>query len=148
MTDYVVKNEELNNFIDLVPDDSNLTFTNKNLESSKDIVTVVDTPKSGSLEDDSKFARANIINLSMQIQEALSELHDVATHSQHPRAYEVFATLANTMLQSQKDLLSLHEVSHKLNNSENNTTQNTTNNIAFIGSSTELKKLLSDIGKF
>lgn len=134
MTDYIANREDILDFVD-------------NCEKLPTKVNV-DLPSNNSFEEDSNFARSNIINLSMQLQETLSELHDVALSSQHPRAYEVFANLANTMLQSQKDLLELHETKHKImnNNEQIETKQiNTTNNIAFIGSSTELEKMLLNL---
>jgi hypothetical protein len=67
---------------------------------------------------------------------------DVARQSQHPRAYEVLATMMNTMVGASKDLLDLQAKKKKLLEDDPEATpQQVTNNL-FVGSTAELQKYL------
>ena len=59
------------------------------------------------IKDDFEFARGNLLNTIMKGQEALDGILDVAGMSQHPRSYEVVATLINSLTAANKDLLEL-----------------------------------------
>ena len=63
---------------------------------------------------DFEFARENMMDVINKGQEALYDLIDVARQSQHPRAYEVLATMMNTMVGASKDLLDLQAKKKKL----------------------------------
>jgi hypothetical protein len=92
------------------------------------------------IDDDFDFARANIIAAIDKGQEALSGILDVATMSQHPRAYEVVATLVKSVSEANKDLLELQKRHKDL--TVENSSPSTINNNLFVGSTTELQKLL------
>lgn len=92
------------------------------------------------VDDDYHFARCNIVNIIQKGQEALDGIMDVATMSQHPRSYEVAATLIKTISDANKDLLELAK-QKKIIDGESEKPQNVTNNL-FVGSTTELQKLI------
>jgi hypothetical protein len=98
------------------------------------------------VESDFEYARGNLINIIEKGNEALDGILDVASMSQHPRSYEVFATLLNSLSAANKDLLELSKRKKELDGDTNPTT---VNNNLFIGSTAELQKLLkqNDIEK-
>jgi hypothetical protein len=91
---------------------------------------------------DFEFARENMMDVINKGQEALYDLIDVARQSQHPRAYEVLATMMNTMVGASKDLLDLQAKKKKLLEDDPSASpQQVTNNL-FVGSTAELQKYL------
>ena len=90
---------------------------------------------------DFDYARGNLINIIEKGNEALDGILDVAGMSQHPRGYEVVATLINSLASVNKDLVDLSKKKKELDQQDNST--NITNNL-FVGSTAELQKLLKD----
>ena len=90
--------------------------------------------------DDCEYARGNMISVIEKGQEALSGILDVAGMSQHPRAYEVAATLVKTIADANKDLLELQKRKKDLTGVGPNPT--TVNNNLFVGSTAELQQLI------
>lgn len=94
------------------------------------------------IEADFDYARENMMEVINKGQEALFDLMDVARQSQHPRAYEVLATMMNTMVGASKDLLDLQARKKKLLEEDPSASpQQVTNNL-FVGSTAELQKYL------
>ncbi|NBV29138.1 hypothetical protein EBS02_09025, partial [bacterium] len=78
------------------------------ISKSLDLVPLNQVSKSqNNLEDDFEYARGSMINVIEKGQEALNDMLDVAQRSQHPRGYEVVATLISTIANANKDLLDL-----------------------------------------
>lgn len=99
-------------------------------------------PELSESERDYKYARENFISIIENGTRALEDLLDVATQSQHPRAYEVLAATMKTLIDANKDLV---ELSRK--KQEQDTPQETskvTNNL-FVGSTADLQKVLKEI---
>lgn len=94
------------------------------------------------LDSDYEFARDNLIRVIEKGNLALDGILNVADMSQHPRGYEVVATLIKTMADANKDLLELSK--RKKDLSGNTNTPKTINNNLFVGSTAELQKLLKD----
>lgn len=61
------------------------------------------------VHEDFSFAREKIYTTIEVATTALDELKHLAKTSQHPRAYEVLATLAKNIIEANKDLLDLHK---------------------------------------
>lgn len=97
-------------------------------------------PKEDNLKDDYEYARGSMINVIEKGQEALSDMLDVANRSQHPRSYEVVATLINTIANANKDLLELTKRKKDLDQKTGG--PSTVNNNLYIGSTSDLLKLL------
>jgi hypothetical protein len=76
-------------------------------------------------------------------QEALSGILDVAGMSQHPRSYEVVATLVKAVADANKDLLELAKKRKDLEKVDNGGPQTVNNNL-YLGSTADLLKLLKD----
>lgn len=95
---------------------------------------------------DYKYARDNFYNVIEKGTQALEELLDVASQSQHPRAYEVLATTMKTLIDANKDLV---ELSRKKNEEQAPKSDQTsggkvTNNL-FVGSTAELQQLMRNL---
>lgn len=103
---------------------------------------VIEKKATTQVDADFEYARENMMEVINKGQEALFDLMDVARQSQHPRAYEVLATMMNTMVGASKDLLDLQAKKKKLLEDDPEATpQQVTNNL-FVGSTAELQKYL------
>ncbi len=93
------------------------------------------------VENDFEYARGNIVAVIEKGQEALTGILDVASMSQHPRAYEVVATLVKAVSEANKDLLELQKRRRDLTEADPQSPRTINNNL-FVGSTAELQKLL------
>ena len=94
-------------------------------------------------ERDYDYARTNFYNVIEKGTQALEDMLDVAKASEHPRAYEVVSTLMKTLVDANKDLVSMGDKKVKAEESEEN--KPVTNNNLFVGSTAELQQLLKDM---
>lgn len=99
--------------------------------------------ESGQIKDDFEYARGQVISAIEKGQEALSGIVDVADRSQHPRSYEVVATLVSAVTNASKELLELSKKKKELTGSTTSG-PSTVNNNLFVGSTAELLKMLKD----
>lgn len=111
------------------------------VESKPNNVVVAETSEA---DRDYKYARENFINIIEKGAQALEDLLDVATQSQHPRAYEVLATTMKTLIDANKDLVELSRKKEELDNPAPVENKNITNQL-FVGSTADLQKLLRDM---
>ena len=110
--------------------------------NNENLPAVIEKKRTTQVDADFEFARENIMDVVNKGQEALFDLMDVARQSQHPRAYEVLATMMNTMVGASKDLLDLQARKKKiLEEDPSASPQQVTNNL-FVGSTAELQKYL------
>jgi hypothetical protein len=97
-------------------------------------------------EEDYKFARERIKKLIDTSDEAISTMHALASDAEHPRAFEVLAGMIKTAADINGQLLGLQKERKKIIQVEDKRGQpvvpNTTNNAIFVGTTTELQKLL------
>ena len=111
-----------------------------------DLAPLISTPpvvqrfEDNQVVDDFEFARRNLMDAIEQGQSALAEIVSVAGMSQHPRAYEVVATLLKTVADANKDLLELQKRKKDLTGIGPAPT--TVNNNLFVGSTAELQQLI------
>ena len=81
--------------------------------------------------------------------EAMFKLSEIASSSQHPRAFEVYAKLMDTMMNANKELLNLQTKIRDIQHADSPVSEkakNVTNNL-FVGSTAELQKMIKDIKK-
>jgi hypothetical protein len=129
-------NEKLSEIFDVDPIE-----INDETQLKKNEVLVVDTRNP--VETDTDLARDNIKDLLNKGNRAVEELAVVARDSQHPRAYEVMAGMLKNLADMNKDLLELQKRKKDLMvSSENKAGEVNVNNALFVGSTTELLKLL------
>lgn len=100
-----------------------------------------------SARTDFETARSNIINLIESGNEAILNLSQIASSSQHPRAYEVLAKLYDSVLTANKELLELQVKIREINTADAPISEQakTINNNLFVGSTAELQKMIENI---
>jgi hypothetical protein len=92
-------------------------------------------------EDDFEYARKNLKSIIETASTAIDDLSDIATSSESPRAYEVLSTLMKTTIEANKDLLNLQKQMKDIKGNEQSE-KSVTNNAVFVGSTSELLKML------
>lgn len=100
-----------------------------------------------SASQDFEMARANVHGVIETGKEALLSLSEIASQSQHPRAFEVVAKLMDTLVSANKELLDLQEKIRKIDNSDKpigENAKNVTQNL-FVGSTAELQKIVKEL---
>lgn len=101
-------------------------------------------------ENDYDYARKNMYDVIEKGTQALEELLGVATQSQHPRAYEVLATTMKTLVDANKELVTLSKKKveeEKINDEPQTGSGGVTNNNLFVGTTHDLLKVLADMRK-
>ena len=97
-------------------------------------------------EEDYRFARERIKKLIDTSDEAISTMHALASDAEHPRAFEVLAGMIKTAADINGQLLGLQKERKKIIQVDDkhgqSVAQSTTNNAIFVGTTTELQKLL------
>jgi hypothetical protein len=114
-------------------------------ESNTEIIEVVSQPSDNDVNDDFNLARTNLRQLLNKGDTAIDNLLKVAEESEHPRAYEVAATLIKTMADLNKDLLDIRKKKNDLlGRKEIDTEKPFIDKAVFVGSTTELIKMIKN----
>lgn len=108
-------------------------------KKTKAISTIADRKA----DDDYEYARNNLRDMIDHSKLALDELYNIASVTEAPRAFEVYSTLIKSTVEANKELLDLHHKKKDLQDEENAKTQ-VTNNSLFVGSTTELMKIINN----
>jgi hypothetical protein len=119
-----------------------------NVESS--IVEVDNTPKSivkpeqkTDISKDYEYTRANLYSLIEKGQEAINGIMELAGEGGSPRAYEVAGQLIKSVADTTDKLIDLQKKLKDVEEDVSSKGPNTvTNNAVFVGSTSELQKLL------
>ena len=90
---------------------------------------------------DFETGRKNLYNLIDKGNEAIDGILDLAKEGEHPRAYEVAGQLIKTVSEVSQNLLDLQDKLKKVKEVPNTGPKNVTNAL-FVGSTTELQKML------
>ena len=101
--------------------------------------------KDDDLEKDYEYTRGELYSLIDQGQEAVRGALDGAQESGHPRAYEVAVAAMKHVADMTEKLQDLHKKMKDLGE-EIKGPKNVTNNAMFVGSTTELQKMLKQMG--
>jgi Terminase DNA packaging enzyme len=123
----------------LEPIESKIDFIDKLLVESHD----------DSATKDFEMARSNIHEMINEGKEAMFKLAEIAASSQHPRAFEVYAKLMDTMMNANERLLDLQEKIREIRHADspvNEKAKSVTNNL-FVGSTTELQRMIKEMNK-
>ena len=93
------------------------------------------------IKKDYDYARGNLYSLVEKGQEAINGILELAQESEMPRAYEVAGQLIKNTSEIAEKLMALHKIKKDV---EEDTPKGptTVNNALFVGSTTELAKLL------
>ena len=103
------------------------------------------------VDKDYDTARNNLYNLLNQGKDALFHALEIAKQSEHPRAFEVVGNLMKQLADTNEQLLALSERKVKLDAPKQQegqpNKQVTNNNAIFVGSTSELSKMLNNMNK-
>jgi galactitol-specific phosphotransferase system IIB component len=98
------------------------------------------------IESDYDKTRANLLDLLTKGQDALTTALAVAKQSEHPRAFEVVGNLMKQVADINSQLMELHQQKQKIDEPKAGT-KSVTNNAIFVGSTSELNKLIDKMNK-
>ena len=98
--------------------------------------------KKNDVEKDYKYTRGQLYSLIEKGQEAINGIMELAGESASPRAYEVAGQLIKSVADSTDKLMDLQKKMKDMDEETTKTQNNVTNNALFVGSTSELSKLL------
>ena len=107
-------------------------------ENKLDVVPI----QSQDIKKDYEYTRANLYSLIEKGQEAINGIMELAGEGGSPRAYEVAGQLIKNVGDVTDKLIDLQKKLKEVEEDSTKTTNNVTNNALFVGSTTELSKLL------
>ena len=112
-----------------------------NVEEVKKTLPAV--PEDKDPDIDFETGRKNLYNLLDKGNEAIDGILELAKEGEHPRAYEVAGQLIKTVSEVSQNLLDLQDKLKKVKEIPNTGPKNVTNAL-FVGSTTELQKMLKE----
>ena len=93
---------------------------------------------------DYDYTRGNLYSLIEKGQEAINGIMEVAGETASPRAYEVAGQLIKSVADSTDKLMDLQKKVKEIEEDKPKTQNTVTNNALFVGSTSELSKMLKD----
>tara|TARA_R100000027_G_scaffold45889_1_gene34913 strand:- start:488 stop:874 length:387 start_codon:yes stop_codon:yes gene_type:complete len=99
-------------------------------------------PENKDIQKDYEYTRANLYSLIEKGQEAINGIMELAGEGGSPRAYEVAGQLIKSVADTTDKLADLQKKIKDLEEDGKKTTSNVTNNAVFVGSTSELQKML------
>ena len=97
------------------------------------------------IKSDYDYSRETYYDLIEKGREGLEDMIHVARESEHPRAYEVVSTIMKTLVDANKDLVSMSAKKQESEEDKGPSEKAMTNNNLFVGSTAELQQLLKDM---
>ena len=135
MTMQMSKNfDELNETFNTSGDIVNPEVVEKKVEKLKDSVD--------DIKKDYEYTRGNLYSIIEKGQEALNGVLELAQESEMPRAYEVAGQLIKSVSDATDKLMDLQKKLKDVNKEEESKGPSTVNNALFVGSTSELSKIL------
>ena len=120
-----------------------LSIKGEIVAAEKNLPSIVHNPdKTKEQNSDYKYSREVFYGLVERGQDAIEGILDIARESEHPRVYEVAGQLIKTVSETTEKLIDLQAKMKELD--RDNTMPNKVNNNLFVGSSTELQRILKD----
>tara|TARA_R100001440_G_scaffold2044_3_gene6316 strand:- start:1704 stop:2159 length:456 start_codon:yes stop_codon:yes gene_type:complete len=133
MTNYDPIDEALNIKSEIIPTPEDVVSKKK-----KEIKKV----EGEDIGKDYDYTRGNLYSLIEKGQEAINGIMEVAGETASPRAYEVAGQLIKSVADTTDKLMDLQKKVKEVDEDTNKTTNNVTNNALFVGSTSELSKIL------
>ena len=125
--------------------DKALNINSEVVPTPEDLVSKKSQLKKVENHDVSKdydYTRGNLYSLIEKGQEAINGIMEVAGETASPRAYEVAGQLIKSVADTTDKLMDLQKKVKEVEEDANKTTNNVTNNALFVGSTSELSKML------
>ena len=118
-------------------------------QNSNEIVNVDATPvdkgqlqKVEDVEKDYSYTRGQLYSLIEKGQEAINGIMELAGESASPRAYEVAGQIIKSVADTTDKLLDLQKKVKEVDEDKKQTTNTVTNNALFVGSTSDLSKMI------
>jgi len=96
------------------------------------------------IKDDYEFSRSTYRDLIQTGVRSLDVLAELARESEHPRAFEVLSKSIRDIGDTTEKLMSLQKTKKDLKQDKEDETKRITNNNVFVGSTTDLQRMLLD----
>lgn len=123
--------------------DNALNIESSIVEVEKDITSIDIVPtQPDDIKKDYEYTRANLYSLIEKGQEAINGIMDLASEGGSPRAYEVAGQLIKSVADTTDKLIDLQKKIKDVQENNTKISNNVTNNAVFVGSTSELSKLL------
>lgn len=137
-----MKDKNFDNINDTLNTSSEIEICDEPLEISANN-SVNNFPSSEEdIKKDYEYTRANLYSLVEKGQEAINGIMELAAESDQPRAYEVAGQLIKSVGDVTDKIIDLQKKLKDVQDESVKTTNNVTNNAVFVGSTSELSKLL------
>ena len=108
------------------------------------IVKADEVTKVDEVKKDYDYTRGNLYSLIEKGQEAINGIMEVAGETASPRAYEVAGQLIKSVADTTDKLADLHKKVKDIEEDNPKKQSTVTNNALFVGSTSELSKMLKD----
>ena len=125
--------------------DKALGVVEEEKKQSKKQVVIPRPKENDDVDADYQYQRENFYALIERGQDAVEGILELAQESDHPRAYEVAGNLIKSVADVTEKLVDLQTKMKKLKEVPNKGPNNVTNAL-FVGSTTELQKMLKQMG--
>jgi len=123
-------------------DSLNDTFNTDGSVEVDAIVKADEVTKVDEVKKDYDYTRGNLYSLLEKGQEAINGILELAQESEMPRAYEVAGQLIKSVSDATDKLMDLQKKLKDVNEEEKSKGPSTVNNALFVGSTSELSKIL------
>ena len=97
------------------------------------------------LEKDYQESRQTLKTLIIKGNDAIDHLLGIATETEHPRAFEVVATLIKNTAEANEKLLMMQKTMRELKNIKSRDSNLNVDKAIFVGSTSELSKLVKEL---
>ena len=134
--EYINERIRVNDILNIVPE----VIEPTNIAT---VETQIAVPEDKDAEVDFDTGRENLYKMLEKGNDAIDGILALAKEGEHPRAYEVAGQLIKTVADVSKDLMAMQEKLKKLKEVPNTGPKSVTNAL-FVGSTTELTKLLKE----
>ena len=125
-------------------DSLNDTFNTDDSVEVDAIVKAEEVIKPDDVNKDYDYTRGNLYSLIEKGQEAINGIMEVAGETASPRAYEVAGQLIKSVADTTDKLADLHKKVKDIEEDNPKKQSSVTNNALFVGSTSELSKMLKD----
>lgn len=99
---------------------------------------------SDKIKSDYEYSRDTYYELLEKGKESMELMIEVARESEHPRAFEVLSNMMKNMADINDKLMDLNKKNKDITKEDKEEVKQITNNNVFLGSTTDLQRLLQD----
>ena len=140
----VTNSEQLDDFLDIETPVAEIVEDAVEVIAPEGNTSMTVTDETAQIDAEYNYAQENLHNIIDKGAMALDELLLIARQSDQPRAYEVVGSLVKTLTDANKDLLELKNKQQTLKGEKATSAKNVTNAL-FVGSTSELQKMLKKV---